>query len=134
MAGDLYVPLRVGYADDPKIIDAGPMTELLYVRSLAFAKRQRKDGWIADSQLAAFSLRIPGARRHAARLVELGLWERNGAGWYVTAWLRHNKADAEIQQAKSTAAKLGNHNRWHLGAKGVPKVECDLCQEQGLIR
>jgi hypothetical protein len=133
MAG-LFVPLLVGYAEDDKIIAAGPMAELLYVRSLAFAKREGKDGRITDNQLAIFSLRIPGARRHADRLVELGLWERNGNGWYVASWLRHNRAADEIAQAKSAAGNLGNHNRWHLGARGVPKVDCDLCLEQGLIR
>jgi hypothetical protein len=131
---ELFAKLLVGYAEDDKIIAAGPMAELLYVRSLAFAKRDGKDGWIADNQLAAFALRIPGARRHADRLVELGLWERNGAGWYVTSWLRHNRAAAEIAQAKSASAKLGNHNRWHLGPNGVPKADCDHCLEQGLIR
>lgn len=133
MAG-LFVPLTVGYAEDDKIIAAGPMGELLYVRSLAFAKRARKDGWIADNQLATFAARIPGARRHADRLVELGLWERNGAGWYVTAWQRHNRSNDEIQQKKSVAGNIGNHNRWHLGPEGVPKADCDHCLEQGLIR
>jgi hypothetical protein len=133
MAG-LFVPLTVGYADDDKIIDAGPMGELLYVRSLAFAKRSRKDGWIAANQLSTFAARIPNARRHADHLVELGLWERNGNGWYVVAWLRHNAAAADLQKAKSEAGILGNHDRWHLGPDGVPKAECDHCREEGLIR
>jgi hypothetical protein len=133
MAG-LYVPLTVWYADDDKIIDAGPMGELLYVRSLAFAKRVKKDGWIAVNQLSKFADRIPNARRHAEHLVELGLWERNGNGWYVVAWLRHNSSAEEISKKKSAAGSLGNHDRWHLGPDGVPKAECVHCREEGLIR
>jgi hypothetical protein len=131
----LYVPLKVGYADDAKIIAAGPMAELLYVRSLAFIKRtEGSDGRIAANQLPAISLRIAGASRLARRLVDVGLWERNGDGWYITAWLRHNPATAELQKAKSDAGTLGNHSRWHLGPTGVPKVECVHCREEGLIR
>jgi hypothetical protein len=133
MAG-LFVPLHVGYAEDHKIIDAGPMGELLYVRSLAFVKRARTDGWIAANQLATIAARIPNFRRHADHLVDLGLWERNGNGWYVRSWLRYNPTAADLHKTKSAAGSLGNHNRWHLGFDGEPNPECDHCREQGLIR
>lgn len=132
MAG-LFVPLNVGYADDDKIIDAGPMAELLYIRSLAFVKRARSDGWIASNQLRTIATRIPAANRLADRLVELGLWERNGAGWYVRSWLQHNPAVADIHQVKSTAGVLGNHRRWHIGVGGEPNPECGLCRKEGLV-
>ena len=48
----LFVPLDVDYADDPKIIEAGPLAELLFVRGLAFCKQQLSDGHIARSQLS----------------------------------------------------------------------------------
>jgi hypothetical protein len=132
--GRLFAPLDVGYAEDHKIIDAGPMAELLYVRSLAFVKRAGSDGWIAANQLALIAARIPTPARQADRLVDVGLWEVNGTGWYISAWLRHNLAEADVKKAKSKAGSLGNHNRWHVGPSGVPKTECDHCLEQGLIR
>ena len=40
----LFVPLDVEYDSDDKMIEAGPMAELLYVRGMAFAKRTGSDG------------------------------------------------------------------------------------------
>lgn len=117
MAG-LYVPLDVDYATDDKLIEAGPMAELLYVRSLCFAKRTMRDGQIARSQLAAVALGIPSAAKHAQRLVDVGAWTASKTGWTITAWLKHNKPAASIRadsEAKKAASLLANHERWHVG-------------------
>jgi hypothetical protein len=125
----LHVQLDVEYANDPKMIDAGPLAELLYVRSLCFAKRTMRNGHITRSQLRAISLGIPSASRHAERLCEVGAWEKTDDGWRITAWLRRNKSAERI--ARETAAKrlkslMGNHERWHVKeAKFDPT--CELC-------
>jgi hypothetical protein len=130
----LFVPLDVGYAEDHKIIAAGPVAELLYIRSLAFVKRARSDGWLSRNQLAAVSPRISNRARAVQRLCDVGLWTPNGDGWYITAWSRHNQPANDIQKTKSKAGTLGNHTRWHTGFDGEPNPECTLCHEQGLIR
>lgn len=128
----LYVPLFVNYAEDPKVIDAGPMGELLYVRSLAFAKRQEKDGLIHDNQFREYTGRIPRARVVAERLYEVGLWERNGTGLYISAWLKRNAPVAEVASAKSAAGSLGNHRKWHTGSGKKPNPDCKHCVDEGL--
>ena len=130
----LYVPLYVNYADDDKIIEAGPMAELLYVRGLAFVKAMGSDGVITKNQLKRISVRLPRPGQLADRLVEVGLWERNGSGWYIVAWLKRNASAAQIAEAKSVAGVLGNHRRWHLPPDGTPKSECEHCWTDGLVR
>jgi hypothetical protein len=131
----LYVPLDVNYAEDDKIIEAGPMAELLYVRSLAFAKRDRRDGRISDGQIRdSVAPRIPKHRALADRLVDVGLWQRNGSGIYISAWLKRNEAAAAIADKKSTAGALGNHIKWgHEEPDGKPPTaDCSVCVAKGL--
>jgi hypothetical protein len=126
----LYVPLDVEYASDDKLIEAGPMAELLYIRSLAFSKRRRSDGAIRRSQIAAVAHGIPAAAKHAARLVEVGAWTATPDGWRITAWLRHNKSAADIKadsDAKKAASALANHRRWHVGEGKEPSLSCHHC-------
>ncbi len=131
MAG-LYVPLDVNYADDAKVVDAGPMAELLFVRSLAFAKRDQHDGYIRNGQLGIVAARIPRLAPMVERLIDVGLWERNGDGIYIAAWLKRNLPTDEISAKKSSAGAVGNHRRWHLAPGGTPNPECDLCRKDGL--
>jgi hypothetical protein len=130
----LYVPLDVNYAEDDKIIEVGPLAELLFIRSLAFAKRVEKDGRIADSQMPTVAARIPKANTQAERLYESGLWERNGTGLYISAWLKRNKPVEDVNAAKSSAGTIGNHKRWHLSGVKPPSPECEFCVKEGLVR
>lgn len=105
----LHVQLAVDYADDDKIIEAGEKAELLYVRGIAFCKRNwQTDGFISDGQLErVVAAGLPGAKARAKRLVDVGLWVRveddllgNGRGYRVLAWLKHNPSRAEIEDKR----------------------------------
>jgi hypothetical protein len=126
----LYVPLDVNYFEDDKIIRAGPLAELLYVRSLAFAKRNGSDGRITLEQLRYITDGIPNRHRYVTRLTQVGLWEVNGDGWYIAAWLKRNPKAAEVHQVRSRAGLAGNHRRWHVGPDGVPSHTCELCRDE----
>lgn len=130
----LHVPLDVEYAADDKVMDAGPMAELLYIRGLAFCKRTMSDGHITDRQLASVALGIPGAKRHAQRLVDVGLWTRGQGRWTVVNWLKYNAPASDIEAARDMAKAngvRGNHERWHLDENGAlvkPSPRCALCR------
>lgn len=102
-----FAPLSAHYYDDDAVIAAGEKAELLYVRGLAFAARKPVDGFISDLQLTTF--RLPGVKARAARLVEVGLWERTEDGYRIRAWLKHNASRAEIEekQRKDAERKRG---------------------------
>jgi hypothetical protein len=127
----LYVKLDVEYASDDKMIAAGPLGELLYIRSLAFCKKNpTTDGWISSPQLAHVGVGIPNLKRHAAKLCEVGAWTSMNTGWFITAWLKRNRSSADIQAQLKMASDLGiqgNHDRWHVGETGKPNVKCVIC-------
>lgn len=113
-----YAPLSAHYYKDDAIAAAGPMAELLYIRSLAFCADVLSDGFISDVQLTRFvGVGIPAAKKHAGRLVDVGLWERtedglfgnDGSGYQVVAWSKWNLTKAEIQakQKRDADRKAG---------------------------
>jgi hypothetical protein len=131
MPGGLWVPLDVNYAEDDKLVEAGVMAELLYVRGLAFVKRAQTDGYIRTGQLGSIATRIPNPKRQVDRLLDVGAWESTDTGWFVTAWLKRNPAVAEYHAAKSEAGALGAHRRWHLPPTGSPSSDCKFCMANG---
>lgn len=92
-----YVPLSASYYLDDAVMEAGERAELLFVRGLAFLAQADSDGFISNRQVSAVlgvGMRDTGAR--AARLVEVGLWERVDGGYVVRSWLKWNKSAQEI--------------------------------------
>lgn len=129
----IFVPLDVEYDTDDKIIEAGPLAELLYVRGLAFCKRKLNDGKIKRSQLSVIAARIPNANKHAATLVEVGLWRATQTGWSVVAWSKRNRSRADVEAQRELASEAGirgNHDRWHVGPEGKPSPKCPLCRKE----
>jgi hypothetical protein len=105
-----YAPLSAHYYKDDAIADAGPMAELLYVRSLAFSADVLSDGYISDTQLLRFvGVGIPSVRKHADALCKVDLWIREDGGYRIVTWSKWNLTKAEIQekQARDAARKGG---------------------------
>jgi hypothetical protein len=126
----LFVPLDVEYDSDDKIILAGAMAELLYIRSLAFCKRTMKNGIVMKSQLIVIARGIKGAESVAAKLVLVGLWRDEGDKWTIPAWSKRNKLAEDIvadKEAKKAASIRGNHERWHVGDDAKKSASCPLC-------
>lgn len=119
----LFVPLAVDYASDDKIIEAGPMPELLYVRSLAFTKRTGSNGKIKRAQLQVVGLGLAQLPKLAVTLVQVGLWLEADDGWLIAAWFKHNDSTDHFD-AETLAGKKANHVRWkHAG----PFEQCVRC-------
>lgn len=103
----LFVPLDVNFCDDPKVIEAGPDAELVYLRSLMLAKRLGGDGFIHRNHLhrlcggmTAVEHQIVDAPTIAGYLVEAGLWVEVDDGWLIAAWLKHNPSDDDLAQSR----------------------------------
>lgn len=125
----LHVQLDVEYASDDKLIEAGPLAELLYVRSLCFAKRTLKDGKITHGQLTAVAIGIPSPVKQARRLVDVGAWTATSDGYRITNWLKRNKSAAQVRaeadrRSRDSIAK--NHKRWHVDEHKLNPT-CPLC-------
>ena len=103
--GEIYVPLIVDYADDPKMIEAGEKAEVLFIRALCLMKRLRTDGFVADSQLPRLGL--SGVDKRADALCRVGLWEQVDGGFLCVSFLNHNKSRAEIDALSEQRAAAG---------------------------
>lgn len=104
----LYAPLDVHYYDDNKVILAGESAEILFVRGLAFCKRQRTNGFVSRSQLARLGLKKVTQR--ARKLVEVGLWSEVDGGYEVVSWSKYNRTKEEIEalsRVRSDSGKQG---------------------------
>ena len=125
----IFVPCDVNLASDVAIMRAGAMPELLYRRGLEHAKKTDRDGLIYEVELGDFSRGITTPAKHAATLVKVGLWIKEGDAWRIKGWSKWNASADEREDAKRLK-RLGalktNHN---LGRHdGAPETECPTCQ------
>lgn len=105
----LHVQLAVDYYEDDLVIEAGEKAELLFVRILAFCKKNwETDGVITDGQLTrAAGAGLTAIPSRAKRLVDVGLLERaevdllgGGKGYRVSGWLKWNPSADEIRTTR----------------------------------
>ena len=103
--GRLHVRLDVDYPDNPKIIAAGPMAEVLFVRCLCLAKKMLTHGVIEPVQLSRTGL--PNVEKLAKKLVEVGLWKPVKKGYKIVGWLDRNPSVKEIRDLSKTKSLAG---------------------------
>jgi len=123
MSKTLWVKLSVDYMDDPKIVGAGADAELLFVRSLAYAKKNNNPV-IPAVMLPRLTLGMNSSSDLAERLVASQLWVAADGGYRIAAW------DAwqvnETNKGQSAGGTLAMHNRWH---KNNRSSTCPHCQD-----
>lgn len=120
---DEFVPLYIHYRRDRAIRAAGANAELLFLRSLAFARANRTGGVIEDFDLDELGTGLPCAEDDALTLVRVGLWVTSGSGWLIRSWEKWNPANA------SESGTFGNHKRWHLD-RGLVAPNCPHCPQE----
>ena len=106
-----FVPLSVDLAADPAILEAGPDAELLYIRALQYAKRQRTDGLVPKPALPRLTLDLRRPTTLPKRLADAGLWEVVEGGWRIRSWLRWNLS-LEEQEARRERNRVNVQKRW----------------------
>lgn len=138
----LFVPLDVDYMSDPKIMRLkDPLSELLYVRALCFAKRTLSDGFIHDAQLGLLCTGIGRDVARPGRMVDrlvrdldaCGLWRRVQDGYEIVAWSKRNLSAATIREnsdKRRLAGQKANHERWHVNGKW--SSDCPFCVRNGI--
>lgn len=100
-----YVPLDVRYDEDPDLVEASPLAELLFVRCLALAGRSPSDGYLTDSQVITVAGRKLGSTARVKKLLEelidLGPLVREGDGVHIRAWLKWNKSSEDLGRERA---------------------------------
>ena len=99
-----WVKLDDGFATHPKVQAAGQSAAWLHVAGLCYAAQHLTDGAIPDSSLTGMG-QFTGtrARSLAERLVEVGLWERNGAGYAIHDYLDYNPSRKSLEERRKAA-------------------------------
>ena len=96
-----YAPLSATYFTDDAILEAGERAETLFTRALAFCSNSNSDGFIADRQVTAVvGIGMRDATARAARLVEVGLWERVDGGYLIRSWLKWNRSAEDLGRVR----------------------------------
>ena len=113
-----WVKLAIRYYADPKVASLpDEATELMFVRGLARAGEEGRQGFIPESVLPELARR----RRYAAcvdALVASGLWSRATGGYQVARWA--DWQDGLDALAKRRAADRERQSRRRAAAAGVP--------------
>lgn len=125
----LYAKIDCSFPDDPKVIEAGPMAELLYLRMVLHCREHLTDGVVNRAHLSRIATGLRTKDALVRRLLDTKLLEEHQDGWRipVRVWRRWNPTKAAVAKAaavKSEAGTLGNHERWH---QSNPNPNCPLC-------
>lgn len=128
----LWVRLDCAYYDHRKLVAAGPLAELLWVRALAWCNRNRtpeSDGIVptgALSRLGDFTWRATldgdavSPSELAAALVREGLWVEVPGGFRIHDYTTYQKTLEEIDELsakRAAAGKKGADARWGDGKR-----------------
>ncbi len=103
-----WVKLDDGFSEHPKVLAVSGDALKLHLAGFCYCARQETDGAIPElalAQLTQFSK--PKAIKLAARLVEVRLWERNGAGWLVHDYLDYNPSKKELDARREIKRRAG---------------------------
>lgn len=90
----------------------GHRAGFVYVCSLAYAGQHGTDGLIPYNALPFIHARKPDTQR----LVAVGLWVTDPAGWRIPNYLTRQQSQAasdKVIRARSIAGAKGNCVRWH---------------------
>ena len=99
-----WVKVSDGLATHPKVLAAGQAAAWLHVAGLCYAAQHLTDGAIPDSSLSGLGQFTRGrVRKLADRLVEVGLWERNGAGYAIHDYLDYNPSRSSVEERRKAA-------------------------------
>lgn len=118
-AGEIYLPLAVGFASDPKVralaqfgADAG-LARDLFVQMCCHCKANLTDGFVAEYELGilVYPLDAEHGKQLAKHLAYVGLIKEisNGQadGWQVCSFLKRNRSREQVQELSHKRADAG---------------------------
>lgn len=132
-APGLFARISVNYEDDPGVLSVTPLAELLFLRSIVYAKRTNSDGSVPRKALSRLAMKIHGTdpAELAAELVEEGLWVDDDNGWSLPSFHRWQttEGDQETIRAKRRQGGLARaHQRGDHAEQ--PHPDCERCGDR----
>ncbi len=115
-----WVKLDDQVTEHPKLESVGPVAAWVYVCSITYCNRNLTDGFIprATAQRLAASADAEQVASLILRLVDVGLWDQNGSGFYVHDYLEYQRSKADIEQLSNDRKAAGS-----LGGKASSRAK-----------
>jgi|JI9StandDraft_1071089.scaffolds.fasta_scaffold44891_3 hypothetical protein len=98
-----WVKLDDGFADHPKVIDAGPLASWLFVCGLAYCSRQLTDGFIPTGQVRRLA-DVERPDELVNTLIRVGMWQKVDGGYQVHDYLDYQPSADEVKRKRGEAA------------------------------
>jgi hypothetical protein len=107
----IHAKVDVGLRDHVRAHRAGAAMST-WLWGLLYARGQETDGLVPDVALRGAWVGEKEARRHAVRLVEVGLWEDTNGGWRICRYEAKNETKEQIaERRRETRERVSNHRR-----------------------
>lgn len=97
-----WVRLDDGFADHPKVENAGPLAGWLHVAALCYSARHLTDGRIPKSKARRLT-DIPTPAKHIDALLSAGLWHEDGDDYVIHDYLDYQPSRAEVEKDREAA-------------------------------
>lgn len=81
----------------PKIAQAGPAAAWLWFCGICYCREHLTDGFIPKAVVVSLAMNLTSPLKHAARLVDVRLWEDVDGGYQVHDFLDWNPSRAEVE-------------------------------------
>lgn len=123
-----FVPMDTKLPSRPEIRKGGPDAELMFYRSLFYARTNQTGGLLPEYDLPAWSAGLRNVKKSCRYLVSAGLWVETEDGWRIPSWSKWNPTKEQrdqIRESKRRGALITNHK---LGRHEAPEDGCPLCQ------
>lgn len=99
-----WVKIDDGFAEHPKIEEAGPLAGFLHVAALCYCNRQLTDGFIPENKVGRLA-DIPNVKRHIAALCAVELWHPVDGGYQIHNYLEFQPSRAKVEAEREEARK-----------------------------
>lgn len=106
----------------PKIALAGPAAAWLWFCSICYCREHLTDGFIPHAAVASLAINLPTPKKHAAKLVEVRLWESAKGGFHVHDFLEWNPTRAEVMSLRDKEREKKRTQRGHHEGHGAGQV------------
>lgn len=100
----LFLKILCDISKQAKFIDAGPVASWLWLAGVGHCRVSTTDGFIHMDVVPGLVPGLKSPYRHAAKLVEVGLWHAANGGYEVHDYLAMNPSKAEVAEAQKLSA------------------------------
>lgn len=95
-----WLKLDDGFAEHDKIMPLTDKAFRLHVVGMLACARNLTDGFISDARFVSVSAVAKAARKHAAELEAVGVWQRLDDGWRIRDYLDYNPSAEKVREER----------------------------------